>query len=261
MKLIDIITQAQMVSGIGVFEGNVIEENEMATTLAIFHQTLNTINNDPKLNLIQSKWDYQKDREENSNFSETIIGSTSFNENSWVKVDLGNDTKQAIDVTELNLKFPEHKTPFSIAKTYPLPSDCRRPLKVLSGSVELRKTDFSEIEKSRRVPGMMNLFAVNDRKIELVFPGKIILVYVKEFKEFMPQDKVDLPLESLDYVINLLAYNLALSFDRGSVNRCQLLAEKSYNALLANLRVNEGEKYQSIYNSMNRFSGRGGSWL
>jgi len=134
-------------------------------------------------------------------------------------------------------------------------------LKVLSGTVELRKTDFSEIERNRRVPGMMNLFAVNNRELELVFPGKAILIYVKEFKEFMPQDEVDLPHESLDYVINLLSYNLALSFNRDSVSRCQLLAEKSYNALLANHAVNLGEKYQSIYSSMNRFSGHGGAWL
>jgi hypothetical protein len=213
--------------------------------------------------LIQSKWNYQTDREENPKFPETIASGSQSEDSQWVEVPQleSDNTEQPIDVSELNLKFPDYKTPFAIADTYPLPSDCRRPLKILSGTVELRKTDFSEIERNRRVPGMMNLFAINERKIELVFPGKAILVYVKEFKEYMPQDEVDLPLESFDYVINLLAYNLALSFDRDSVNRCQLLVEKSYNALLANLRANEGEKYQSIYNSMNRFSGRGGAWL
>jgi hypothetical protein len=263
MKLVDIITQAQMISGIGVFEGNAVDQNLMATSLVVFHQTLNAINNDPKLNLIQSKWDYQTDVEENPNFPETIPGASNPDSNSWINIPQLNDDEpsEPIDTSELNLKFPNRRTPFSIASTYPLPSDCRRPLKVLSGTVELRKTDFSEIERNRRVPGMMNLFAVNNRELELIFPGKAILIYVKEFKEFMPQDEVDLPHESLDYVINLLSYNLALSFNRDSVSRCQLLAEKSYNALLANHTVNLGEKYQSIYNSMNRFSGRGGPWL
>jgi hypothetical protein len=71
----------------------------------------------------------------------------------------------------------------------------------------------------------------------------------------MPQDEVDLPMESLDYVINLLAYNLALSNNSPRVAMCQVLAEKSYNALLGNLRVNEGEKYQNVYAALNRFRG------
>jgi hypothetical protein len=105
------------------------------------------------------------------------------------------------------------------------------------------------------------MYAVNGRKIELIAPGKAKLVYVKEFREFMPQDEADLPLESLDYATNLLAYNLALAFQRDSADRCRILAEKSYNALIANLSANVGEKYQSVYTAMNRFSGRGGARL
>jgi len=263
MKTVNIITQAQVIAGINTFQGNAIDVNQMATSLAIFHQTLNTINNDPKINLIQSVWDYQRDREENPNFPETLSNPSSNAGNGWLDVpQLDNDEPMPeIDVSGLNLKFPNHRTPFGIARAYPLPSDCRRPLKVISGPVELRKTDFSEIKSSQSTPGFTNMFSVNNKEIELVYPGKVKLVYVKEFKEFMPQDEVDLPLESLDYVINLLSYNLALSSNSPRAAMCQTLAEKSYNALLGNLRVNEGEKYLSVHTALSRLSGRGhGTW-
>jgi hypothetical protein len=127
--------------------------------------------------------------------------------------------------------------------------------------VELRKTDFSEIVKCRRVPSRLNMFAVNNKRAELVFPGHLCITYAKQFKQFMPGDEVDLPAEADSYVINVLAYNLALAFNREAVERCRTLAEKSYNALTANIVVNSGEQYQNIYTTMNRFSGRGGPWL
>jgi len=256
MKLVDIITQAQVIAGINSFEGNAVDVNQMATSLAIFHQTLNSINNDPKIILVQAAWDYQRDKD-----GESVSDSDEPDSSQWVNVPQLNSDEPSLPDTEIELLFPDYETPFAIGKTYPLPSNCRRVLKVISGPVELRKTDYSEIIKSQKSSGMTNLYAVNNKKIELVFPGKIKLVYVKEFKEFMPQDEVDLPLESIDYVINLLSYNLALSFNSSRVGMCQTLAEKSYNALLGNLRVNEGEKFQSIYNSLNRFMGGGGHWL
>jgi len=151
--------------------------------------------------------------------------------------------------------------PFPISRSYPLPNDCRRVIKAFSATVELRKTDFSEVVKARLVPSYFNMFAINDKKIELILPGRLTITYAKEFKEFMPQDEVDLPIESLDYVINLLAYNLALAFQRDSVERCKVLAEKSYNALAGTLTVNMGDMYQNVYQTFNRFSGRGGAWL
>jgi len=212
MKTQDAVTKAQVLAGIGNFEGNSVEINQMAVSLAVFHQTLNAINNDPKLTLIQEMRDYQASPD-----------------------------------------------PYPIADAYPLPLGCRRVIKAIAGTVELRKTDFSEIIRSRECPGMINVYAINAGSIHLAYPSKIVIVYAKEFREFMPQEELDLPAESIDYLINLAAYNLALSFNTERIKACQTLAEKSYNALLGNLSVNSGEKYQNIYVSLNRF-GRG-PWL
>jgi hypothetical protein len=256
MKLVDIISQAQMISGIGVFEGNAIDQNLMATSLAIFHQTLNSINNDPKITLIQETWNYNvdNDQEPEINIKISLPGS-------WIDIPQLGDDSQTEELIDTESKFPDYSLPFPISKSYPIPNDCRRVIKAFSGNVELRKTDFSEIIKARQVPSYLNMFAINNKKIELIYPGKLVITYAKEFKQFMPQDQVDLPIESIDYVINLLAYNLALTFQRDSVERCKILAEKSYNALAGTLTVNMGDLYQNIYTAMNRFSGRGGAWL
>jgi len=256
MKLVDIISQAQMISGIGVFEGNAIDQNLMATSLAIFHQTLNSINNDPKITLVQETWNYNVDNDQEAESS-----SATPPPGSWIDIPQLGDDSQAEETEETESKFPGYSLPFPISISYPIPSDCRRVIKAFSGPVELRKTDFSEIVKARQVPSYVNLFAINNKKIELIYPGKLIITYAKQFKEFMPQDEVDLPIEAIDYVINLLSYNLALAFQRDSVDRCKTLAEKSYNALAGTLTVNMGDMYQNIYTVMNRFSGRGGPWL
>lgn len=233
MKLTDLLTQAQMLSGLGSFEGNAIDQNLMATSLAVFHQTLNFINNDPKTTLWQEKWDYQRD-----NDSEIVF----------------EDETSAMQ----SEKFPDYiidnNLPFNISLSYPLPADCRRVIKAVSRQSELRKTDFSEIASARRRNSLGNMYAVNNRRIELVNPDPIEIIYAKEFPEFMPKDEVIIPHESLDYVINLTAYNLALSFNMSSAERCRILADKSYNALVGNLIVNTGDKYINTKMAINRLT-------
>jgi hypothetical protein len=251
MKLVDILTKAQMISSVGVFEGNAIDQNGMAMSLSVFHQTLNHINNDPKTTLWQEELNYQTYNDLPSRQAAVPPGG-------WL--DLPEPPSEPEQ--EIESKFPEGtQMPFAISRSYPLPNDCRRVIKAMSASTELRKTDYSEVIRARVVPSYLNMFSVNNRKIELITPGKLYITYAKEFPEFMPQDEVTLPQESLDYVINLLAYNLALAFQRDSVDRCRILAEKSYNSLAGNLTVNHGAVYQNVYTAMNRFSGRGGAWL
>jgi len=262
MKLTDLITHAQTLAGIQTFQGNAIDVNQMAASIAVFHQTLNSINNDPSINLVQSMWDYQAGTEENPRFPGNAPSPDPGPGGSWIDLPIlrpDADAPPPIGVESLNLKFPDHRTPFPASDSYPLPSDCRRVLKAIGGSIELRKTDFSEIVRSRSIPGQQTLFAVNGRRLELAMPGPAIIVYAKEFREFMPQDEVDLPTESLDYVANATALSLAMGMggSKERVSMLQAMAEKSYNALVGNLRVNEGDKTLSIYNSLNRFSGRG----
>lgn|GEM_PF-4858956 len=203
----DIITQAQMLSGVGTFEGTTEDVNAMGTANAIFKQTLSQINNDGKLSLVQEAM----------------------------------------------------ALPPPIAIRYQLPRGCRRVIKCMSGSTQLRKTDFSEVERSRSTPAFANIYAVNGRWLELATAAAAKIVYAKEFGDYTPDEEVDLPPESLDYAICLLAYNLAIAFNNeGAISRCQLMAEKSYNMLLSNTRANEGMKYQSAHTALSRFGGHSG---
>lgn len=203
MKAKDIIAQAQTLSGVGSFGGVAVDVDGAATANAVFKQTMNQINNDSKLNLVQSRWNF----------------------------------------------------PLPASNSYSLPDNCRRVLKCIAGNADLRKTDFAEIERSRATSAFVNMYAVNNRRLELVIPSTALIIYVKEYGDYQMDDEVDMPQESLDYVINLLAYNLALSFRTAFMDSCQVMAEKSYNALLSNLRTNEGAKYQSSQVAFARFSG------
>lgn len=257
MRVDYIIKQAQLISGIGVFEDNASDETAIDRSLAIFHGTLNDINSDPKITLWQETWDYQKDRE-----GESISIPPKPKPHGFINLpQLEEEAPPPLSDEAGNRKFPGFATPFPVSMRYLVPSDCRRVISAFSGNAELRKTAFSELVKSRLAQGRLNIFAVNDRKIELAFPCRLLIVYAKQFKDFTLEDECDLPLESIAYVVNLLAFNLALAYDRDSVDRCKMLAEKSYNALAGTLAVNAGNMYQSVYAAMNRFSGRGGSWL
>jgi len=232
VKLVEILNKAQVLSGVGVFEGNAVDVNLASTCTSILHETLNDINNDPRVTLAQKTLDYQTHTEEASAPDALFPGAEAL--------------------------------PFPIAATYPLPGDCRRVLKAMNRSVELRKTDFSEIVRGRSVAaGMLNMYAVNGNAIELVRPSPIVIVYVKEFGEFMPQDEVDMPHIALSYLINLAAYNIALAFNESAAERCRVMAEKSLDSLLANLRVNAGSKYINPMLAMSRFDDAFGmgAWL
>jgi len=239
MKLTDIITQAQTISGIGVFEGNAIDQNLFSTSLAVFHQTLNYINNDARTTLWQETWDYNFQTDKPAEPPRSNPGS-----GQWIDIS-DPEEPEAKPEEETESKFPGWDLPFPVSISYPLPSDCRRVLKAFSGPLELRKSDYSELIKNRQVPKFLNMFAINNRSVHLIYPRLLSITYAKEFPEFMPQDEVALPQESLDYVINLLSYNLALAFNQESAERCRILADKSYNALVTNLTINHGEMYQN----------------
>jgi len=245
MKLTEILTKAQILAGLGVFEGNAIDQNLLATSLAIFHDTLNDINNDHKITLWQETWDYQRDNDQASATQPNNPGA-----GQWLNPFPVNPQPVPEPVES---KFPEFSLPFPIQISYPLPNDCRRVTKAVANVIELRKTDFAEVIRGREVPSYMNMYAVNNNKIELVRPGKLKIVYAKEFPDFMPQDEVTLSKQSLSYVINLTAYNLALTFNRGMADKCQIMAEKSYNSLVSNLTVNAGEMYQNQFLAHARF--------
>ncbi|MDR2555365.1 MAG: hypothetical protein LBC64_08060 [Fibromonadaceae bacterium] len=249
MKVERIINQSMLISGIGLFDD--IAEDAVAAdrALAIFHNTLNDINSDPKITLWQETWDYQRDTDGEAKAKPPKPKNSGF-----INLpQLGDEETPQSPKKDDNLKFPNHDTPFAISRQYPLPADCRRVAKAFSGSSELRKTDFSEIVRHRAIPSMTNMFAVNNKSIELVSNGRLSIVYAKQFKDFAPGDECDLPPESISYVINLLAFNLALAYQRDSADRCRMLAEKSYNALISTLNVNMGNMYQNIYTALNRF--------
>jgi hypothetical protein len=257
MKAADIIKQAQIISGIGVFEGNAEDVNFMSSALAIFHSTLCDINSDPKITLWQQSWDYQSDAEGGTQPVHPSGGS-----GGWIDIpQLAPGHSEPPAAPPADARFPGMETPFPVSSSYPLPADCRRVVKAFTGATELRKTDFSEVVKARKAAGGISLFAVNCKRIELACPGRLLITYAKQFKPFMPQDDADLPPEADSYVVNALACNLALAFNKEAADRTRMLAEKSYNALTANMAANAGEQYQSIYAAMSRFSGRGGHWL
>jgi hypothetical protein len=225
MKLSDIITQAQIISGVQSFQGNAVDANLMRTALQLCHQALSQINNDPQLTLWQETCNYQ----------------------------LADDAQHPD-------KFPDRAMGgiFSISRGYPLPADCRRVLKAFYSSMELTKTDYSEVARARQVPGWVNMYAVNNDRIELIQATPLIITYAKEFPLFMPGDKVTVPDQALDYFINLTAYNLALALNKESAKACQALALKSYSTLCANLRVNLGDILVNQLETNARFYGYGG---
>jgi len=227
VKLVDILNKAQVLGGVGVFDGNAVDVNLTATCASIFHETLNDINNDPRVTLVQKDLNYQT-------------------------------------CTEGTLFPGVEALPFPIASSYPLPSDCRRVLKAMNRSAELRKTDYSEIARARNTAaGLINIYAVNGNAIELARPAPVVIVYAKEFAEYMPQDEVDIPNIALSYLINLTAYNIALTFNSNAAERCRIMADKSLDSLLACLRVNAGDKYINPMLAMSRFedSWARGAWI
>jgi len=255
MKLTDIITQAQMLAGIGDWTGNATDMNMMSTCLAIFHQTLNNINNDPKITLWQEEWDYQQDNDKTDldklfMYLATEQGLILMTENGLALTNEFTDTSEDILA---NSKFPDYDLPFPVSLSYPFPKDCRRVNRCITYNTNLRKVDYSDVATARRLPQMFNVFAVNNRKIELVVPQPIRIVYAKEFPRFMPQDEVTLPDESLSYVIAYTAYNIALTFNRGGVDKCQVMMQQAYEILISNLTVNQGENYLNPMLAMSRF--------
>jgi len=247
MKLTDILTQAEMLAGIGDFTGNATDQNAMATCLAIFHQTLNNINNDPKITLWQEEWDYQHDNDQVP--APGTVPAPGNGE--WLNPFPPDDAPTPPGNSES--KFPDYVLPFPVAISYPFPKDCRRVTRCITSNTNLRKVDYSDVATARRLPQMFNVFAVNNKRIELVVPQPVRIVYAKEFPKFMPQDEVTLPEESLSYVIAYTAYNIALTFNRGGVDKCQAMMSQAYDILISNLTVNQGEQYINPMLSMSRF--------
>lgn len=252
MRLTEIITKAQVLSGVGEFEGNAIDENLMAKCLSIFHDTLNDINNDATITLVLKELNYQTYTEN----AITSVSSPSSN-TGWVNA-VPIEEPPTIAQEEQESLFPDGTTlPFSISNEYPLPNDCRRVVKALDRNIELRKTNYAEIIRGRNsIHGLLNMYAVNDGKVSLIRPAPITIIYAKEFPDYMPQDEVDLPKEALSYVINVTAYNYALTWNGNGAERCRLMAQKSYVSLVDNLSVNEGDRYVNMYLSLNRHSRR-----
>jgi len=248
MKLTDILTQAQMLAGIGDFTGNSIDQNAMATSLAIFHQTLNNINNDPKITLWQNKWDYQRDNDQ----VPAAGNNPPIAPGSWLNPFPPEDATPAPDNSQS--KFPDYKLPFKAAMSYPFPNDCRRVVKCVSNQTVLRKVDYSEVVSSRRVSNLQSVYAINNRMIELVNPQPALIIYAIEFPTFKPQDDVTLPPESLSYVIAYTAYNIALTFNTGNVDKCQIMMQQGYEILISNLTVNAGYAYLDPLLAINRFT-------
>jgi hypothetical protein len=227
MKVTEVISNAQLVAGLQDFASAAIELNELSQTLRTFHNVLNTINNDSSINLWYERCNYQ-------------------------------DIADANDTT----KFPDRDglvEPFNVSRSYPLPSDCRRVVRaIVDRATELRKVSYDEIVAGWRLPSvLLSIYAINKDEIHIMLPRTLEIVYAKKFPMYMPQDELTIPDEALEYLINQLAYNLALAYMPENAERCRLLATQSYNLLKKNVSTNQGLLYQSSYRTMNRMQRRG----
>jgi len=242
MKLTDIITQAQMLAGVGDFTGNAVDQNMMATCLGLFYQTLNNVNNDPKTTLWQETWDYQLDNDQPPREPVPL--------NDWISP----FPPEEPDLDISDSKFPRHRLPFPVLNSYPFPRDCRRVTKLVAEGVEFRKVDFGEVVSARKTAVLQSVYAVNNRSIELVLPKPAKIIYAKEFPMFKPSDDVTLPDESLSYIITYTAYTIALAFNRGAADRCYSMMAQAYDTLVSNLAVNAGEPYLNPMTAVRRLT-------
>jgi hypothetical protein len=254
MLVTDIVTKAQTIAGLGVIEGNAIDENLYNLSYSIFEQTLSDINNDPKLSLSQGYLDYQK-------VNNMALPTKPANKpgNTWLEraTNALNPPDPGAD-PEPPIPDPILDWDGSTSNVYPFPKDCRRVIKGFDHLTEWRKTSFSDVMKDRNaLQGWQNIFAVNDKKIYSSRVSNFKITYVKEFVEIKPEDELDIPGECLPYIINRLAQDLALALNTGSIERCKVMADLAYKNLIANTTVNSGSIYINPHDSFARFDDMG----
>jgi len=223
MTVNELLTRAQYLAGMNDVMGLAVDANFLAFAYEVFSQTLMDLNNDNRLAILVARHDYQKDEFEHEEDGDGI-GQASL----W--------------------------GPFPAMGEYPLPPDCSRVLRAFSGPVELRKTDFSSIVQFVSYTGFANRFAVNGRSITLAGAKPLVITYVPKIKIPGMGDDIGIGDEFLPYLVNKTAFKLALAQSLPSVGRCNTAASESWDVLMSNKRTNNGDVYQSIYSSLNRFN-------
>jgi hypothetical protein len=248
-----IITQAQTLAGIGVIEGNAINENAYNLSCIILQRTLSDINNDVKLSLFQETADYQNLPQFIANVPQTM-GASSGSKLSWAEkvaqAEAAGAPAETPDLSQYEIPWDN-----SVSDTYPFPKNCRRVLKGLDKTAEWRKTSFADVLKAKKTgQGYMNIYAINNRMIYLSRVSPFQIVYAREFAELQPEDEMDIPAEAETYVVYRLAHDLAMGFNTGSIDRTKAMADKAYKNLLANTSSNAGAVYINPALSYARFN-------
>lgn len=224
MRVSDLLTKAGVRANVQAWTGNAINMNLMSSILSIFHQTLNQINNDSAMTFYQ----------ENHN---------------WARLS---------DVQNPD-RFKQPQAIFQVSARYPLPLDCRRVLRAFVGTITLAKIDYGELLHVRTIPrGLTNSFAINKNHIELVVPSLCEIVYAKEFKEYVPQEEIDIPKFAEDYVISLTAFNIACVHNPEAAIRCEQQATQARYFLMDNMANEIGDVYINQFETNVRFNSFGG---
>lgn len=165
-------------------------------------------------------------------------------------MDVSNDARLAHET--IRHDFQHMGYPMQVS--YPLPSNCLRVLRAWSGPVELRKTDYSTLQMFLNNTGFANYFAVNAKEIFLANPRQLTMTYVPPIATPQMGQDLAVPDEYLPYIINKVAYKLAITNNNAYIGVCNAAVQESLEQLLSNIRVNSGDSYQSIYTSISRFN-------
>jgi len=213
MTVNELITRAQYLAGQNEVVGTAIDVNFFNFAYEIFQQVLMDLNNDARFAIQTDHIDYNRDGY------------------------LGEDGTIV----------------YNAAMKYPLPENCSRVLRAFSGPVELRKVEYSTIIQTINYSGWNNRFAVNGKFVYVVLPSELQMTYVSRIKIPEVGEEIEIPDEYLSYLVYQTAYKLASALSLPSTGRCNAAAQESFNLILSTKQVNNGDVYQSIYTSINRF--------
>jgi len=224
MKVNELLTRAQYLAGANDIMGRSMDTNWMQFAYQMFDQVLMDLNNDNRVALRVAPMNYQS-----SNI-----------EDGWRWNDEGLEDGNVY--------------PMQAAAVYPCPPDFTRIMRAFSGPSELLKVDFSSMFSFIAFSSAANRFSVNNGKIYLVNALNLGITYIPKIELPEMGDDVGVSEEFLPYIINKTAYRIALGQALPSIGRCFSLAQESWDNLMSNQRTNNGNVYQNIYNSINRFN-------
>lgn len=188
-------------------------------------------------------------------------------------VDIVNQTlKEITNDPTITLFQTTHDYPENlgaVASTYELPDDYSYATMVIRDTQALTKTNYAELIRQRQSPFLGLSYAINDNKLELVWPAAVKLVYSRKLKNYGTQEDIDIPEFALDFVVNAVAFNIALVHNQEAVQRCMSLMNNSKSALTAHLAVDTGDITINQFETNVRFNsgwignpanGAGGGW-